>query len=100
MPCPARACLLLHTQTSSHHVLAMAEAGEGALRGLSYKVTNPVHGGSTPMNQSPPKGSTSKYHGVEGVDYTGESGGGHRHSLHSTVCPSLSLPMFPFSCLR
>ena len=43
-------------------VSSLGGRGKGALWGLYYKGTNPIHEGSTLMTSSPPKGPTSSYH--------------------------------------
>ena len=60
--------------------------GEGALWGLSYKSTNPIHEGSAFMTLSPPKCLTSKYHHLRGRYFNIWILGGHRLSDHRGEC--------------
>ena len=53
------------------------EEGGGALWGLFYKDTNPIHEGSALKPKAPP----SKYHHTWGLGFNIQILGGHKHSV-------------------
>ena len=67
----------------SFHCILPWWKGRGPLWGLFHEGASPVHGGSTLMTSSLPKGPASKYHHFGDWGSTGIWGGDTKHSVYS-----------------